>query len=260
MNLKEIHIINSLIEQTLIKHEIEGLKERLIILENYNNFLEKLLGIIIGKDKSVTLLDFLSNNSLSDKVLFIQNKKADVIEELAELHFKKHSSDNTYFLLETNDETFLNHLAFLRETEGAFVINERIDFKKKLEKLDKLNEFNLSESDIKSAITIAERKRLKEQLVKIQPTSNEETKIIPFNFKTFLKYAAIIMLVISLAILIINRINQKNKSPNKSQSEFSNDTLNNKLNVDTIKFNDDSLNESQKLYENEVGEAYSSHK
>jgi len=207
MNLKEIHIINSLIELTLIKHEIEGLKERLITLVNYNDFLEGLLGIIIGKDKSITLLDFLTNNSLSDKFLFIQNKKVDVIEELAELHFKELISDNTIFLLQSNDETFLNHLAFLRETEGAFIINERVDLKKKLEKLGKLNEFNLSENDIKLAITIAERKRLKEHLVKIQPTKIKETKIIAFNFKTALKYAAIIILVVGPAIFIVNRIN-----------------------------------------------------
>lgn len=212
MNLKEIHIINSLIEQTLIKYEIEGLKERLRTLENYNAFSEKLMEIIIGKEKSITLLDFLTLNGLSDKFLFIQNKTVDLIEELAELHFKNLNSANTDFLLQSNNEVFLNHLDFLKETQEAFVIKERVDLKKKFEKLGKLNAFNIEENNIRSAVTLFERKRLKKHLAQLQPGKSQEAKIITFNFKSALRYAAIIVLVVGPAIFIINRINHSNSA------------------------------------------------
>lgn len=210
MNLKELHIINSVIEQALIKYELEGLKERLLSSENYTVFLEKLLNIIINKDTTVGLNDFLTTNGLSNKVLSIQNKTTDIIEELAELHYKGLSSDITQFLIKENNQLFLNHLAFLKETENSFLMKERIDLKKMVEKLGKLGEFNLEENEIQSAIILAERKRLKERFIKLEPKNNKSAKIIDFNFKAVLKYAAIIILVISPSIFIINRINQKN--------------------------------------------------
>lgn len=232
MNLKEIHIINSLLEQSLIKYEIEGLKERLRTLENYNAFSEKLMEIIIGKDSSTTLLDFLTHNGLSDKFLSIQNKTVDVIEELAELHFKGFNSDYTDFLLQSNNEVFLNHLHFLRETQGAFAIKERIDLKKKFEKLGKLNEFSLEEKDIKSAVTLIERKRLKLHLVKLHSEKNPTTKIIAFDFKVALRYAAILVLVVGPAIFIINRINN---TKDKELADKHVKTAHDSLPHDTIK-------------------------
>lgn len=232
MNLKEIHIINSLLEQSLIKYEIEGLKERLRTLESYNAFSEKLMEIIIGKNSSTTLLDFLTHNGLSDKFLSIQNKTVDVIEELAELHFKGFHSDYTDFLLQSNNEVFLNHLHFLRETKGAFTIKERIDLKKKFEKLGKLNEFSLEEKDIKSAVNLIERKRLKQHLAKLQSEKNLTTKIIAFDFKVALKYAAILVLVVGPAIFIINRINN---AKDKELADKHVKTVRDSLPHDTIK-------------------------
>ena len=214
MNLQVIIIINSLIEQSLNRNQIEGLKERLQISENYNAFSLKLLEVIIGKDQSISLLDFLTINGLSDKFLFIQNKTEDVIEELAELHFKKNNSIQSDFLLQSNNQVFLRHLDFLTETEGAFLIKERIEFKKKLEKLSRSNELNLDENYIKFAVILSERKRLKQYLAKLESSKNPATKIIGFNFKMALKYAAIIILVAGPAIFIINRVKHTNNTKN----------------------------------------------
>ena len=199
--------MNSLIEPSLNRNQIDGLKERLRTSENYNAFWQKLLEIIIGKDQSISLLDFLTSNGLSDKFLFIQNKTEAVIEELAELHFKELKSVNTNFLLQSNNQVFLHHLEFLTETASALVIKERVELKKKFQKLDNLNEFNLNEKDIKTAVVASERKRLKQHLSSLESSEKTTAKIIAFDFKAVLKYAAIIILVVGPAIFIINRIN-----------------------------------------------------
>jgi len=235
MNLKEQHIIDSLITEVLDADELFALKNNLATEENYENFLTKLLLIIINKDTTLSLLDFLKFNNLSSKFLFFQNKTTDVIEDLAELSFKGHESENTIYLEQSNNEIFQEHLQFLKETQNAIIFSERIELKKKLEKLDELNKFDLTDSDIKTAITQYERQRLKkhfselaknkESEVKKEPTlqptylvgllpGGSDSKIINFNYKKVLRYAAILILVIGPALFIINKINNQNITPN----------------------------------------------
>ena len=235
MNLKEQHIIDSLITEALDADELFALKNNLITEENYENFLTKLLLIIINKDTTLSLLDFLKFNNLSSKFLFFQNKTTDVIEDIAELSFKGHESENTIYLEQSNNEIFQEHLQFLKETQNAIIFSERIELKKKLEKLDELNKFELTDSDIKTAITLYERKRLKkhfselakkmESEVEKEPTlqathtvgllpGGTDSKIINFNYKKVLRYAAILILVIGPALFIINKINNRNITTN----------------------------------------------
>ena len=130
MNLKEQHIIDSLITEALDADELFALKNNLVTEENYENFLTKLLFIIINKDTTLSLLDFLKFNNLSSKFLFFQNKTTDVIEDLAELAFKGHESENTIYLEQSNNELFQEHLQFLKETQNAIIFSERIELKK----------------------------------------------------------------------------------------------------------------------------------
>ena len=134
MNLKEQHIIDSLITEALDADELFALKNNLITEENYENFLTKLLLIIINKDTTLSLLDFLKFNNLSSKFLFFQNKTTDVIEDIAELSFKGHESENTIYLEQSNNEIFQEHLQFLKETQNAIIFSERIELKKKTRK------------------------------------------------------------------------------------------------------------------------------
>lgn len=235
MNLKEQHIIDSLITEALDADELFALKNNLASEENYENFLTKLLLIIINKDTTLSLLDFLKFNNLSSKFLFFQNKTTDVIEEIAELSFKGHESENTIYLEQSNNEIFQEHLQFLKDTKLAINLFARKELKKKLEKLDELNKFELTDSDIKTAITLYGRKRLKKhfsELAKnkesevekeptLQPTyivgllpGGNDSKIINFNYKKVLRYAAILILVIGPALFIINKINNQNITTN----------------------------------------------
>lgn len=235
MNLKEQHIIDALIKEVLDADELFALKNNLATDENYENFLTKLLLIIINKDTTLSLLDFLKFNNLSSKFLFFQNKTTDVIEDIAELSFKGHESENTIYLEQSNNELFQEHLQFLKETQNAIIFSERIELKKKLEKLDELNKFELTDSDIKTAITLYERQRLKkhfselakkmESEVEKEPTlqathtvgllpGGTDSKIINFNYKKVLRYAAILILVIGPALFLINKINKQDVTTN----------------------------------------------
>ena len=239
MNLKEQHIAESIIKETLDVLELAALKKNLETEANYEIFLSKLLSIITNKDKTISLLDFLKFNNLSGKFLFIQNKKTDIIEELAELFYKGHESENTIYLEQSNNEVFQDHIQFLKDTKLAIELFARKELKKKLEKLDELNAFELTDSDIKTAINLFERHRLKAHFaelakkkeVEVEPAvyysksqisigdrdevlnGNEEpefSKTISSKYKTVLRYAAILILVIGPTIFIVNRINKQN--------------------------------------------------
>ncbi len=241
MNLKEQHIAESIIKETLDVLELAALKKNLETEANYEIFLSKLLSIITNKDKTISLLDFLKFNNLSGKFLFIQNKKTDIIEELAELFYKGHESENTIYLEQSNNEVFQDHIQFLKDTKLAIELFARKELKKKLEKLDELNAFELTDSDIKTAINLFERHRLKAHFaelakkkeVEVEPAvyysksqlsigdrdevlnGNEEpkfSKTISSKDKTVLRYAAILILVIGPTIFIVNQINKQNYS------------------------------------------------
>lgn len=215
MNLKEQHIIDSLISEALDADELSTLKNNLASEDNYENFLSKLLSIIISKDGTVSLFDFLKFNNLSSKFLFFQNKASDIIEDLAELSFKGYESETITFLVQTNNEVFLKHIQFLKETQNAIIFSERISLKKKLEKLDELNGFDLDEKEIKAAITLHERSRLKKHLFELaKKGSSGGGTIVKFNFRQVLKYAAILILVVAPTIIIVNRVNKQKTATN----------------------------------------------
>ena len=217
MNLKEQHIIDSLITEALDADELFALKNNLVTEENYENFLTKLLLIIINKDTTLSLLDFLKFNNLSSKFLFFQNKTTDVIEDIAELSFKGHESENTIYLEQSNNEIFQEHLQFLKETQNAIIFSERIELKKKLEKLDELNKFELTDSDIKTAITLYERQRLKKHFSELAEKGKGGSAggtIIKLDYRQALKYAAILILVIGPALFLINKINKQDVTTN----------------------------------------------
>jgi hypothetical protein len=211
MDLKEIHIVNSIIEEVLSDAEIATLKHNLQSEENYTNFLAKLIEVLIEKDSTINLKDFLEFNNLSLKYLVFKNKINDLLEDLADLKFNGHSSENINFLIDSKNETFSNHLDFLQETSKAVKIDQRATLKKKLEQLDKLNEFDLSEQDIKTAVKLKERARLKTHLAEVNESGKKEAKVISLNFKTVLKFAAVLIFIIGPAIFFINRLNNTEK-------------------------------------------------
>lgn len=238
MNTKEIEISNSIIESVLSTNELANLKQNLQTDDNFQHFLTKYIEIVIGMDESMSLLEFLDFNRIASKFIPLNHKANDLIEELADLSFKGYQSIYTDFLNKTQNKIFLNHLNFLENTQQAIKINQRAELKKKFQQIEKLDTFDLSENEIKSAITILERQKIKNQLNDIAEKENKEkridsekalkygfidevvseekkgTRIISINFKSVLKYAAIIILILSPTIFLINRLNH-NKGNNE---------------------------------------------
>ncbi len=225
MNTKEIEIANSIIESILSTEEIAQLKQSLQTEDNFQHFLSKYIEIAIGMDQSISLMAFLEFNNIASKFASFKHKATDLIEELADLNFNGHNSNSTNFLQSGENAIFLNQLEFLKNTNKAIKINQRSELKKKFQQLEKLDAFDLTENEIKSAINILERQKIKSRLNEIASSEKKEAKIISINFKTVLKYAAIIILILSPAIFFINRLNHiesnngqelaDNKKPNK---------------------------------------------
>jgi hypothetical protein len=206
MNTKEIEISNSIIESVLSANELTILKQYLNTDDNFKNFLTKYVEIVIGMDKSISLAEFLDFNSIASKFIPLNHKANDLIEELADLSFKGYRSIYTDFLNKTQNKIFLNHLNFLENTQQAIKINQRAELKKKFQQIEELNAFDLTENEIKSAITFLERQKIRNRLNDIAVKEKKETKIISINFKSVLKYAAIIILILSPALFLINRL------------------------------------------------------
>ena len=78
-----------------------------------------------------------------------------------------------------------------------------------------LNGFDLGEKEIKAAITLSERNRLKKHLTELSKKgNNDEGTIIKFDFRQVLKYAAILILVVAPTIIIVNRVNKQKTATN----------------------------------------------
>ena len=204
MNLKESDVIKDIIQGGLDKTELSSLRSKLVDEQGFDKFSNKLLQILVQKDTTVSLVDFLELHGISNKFLFIQNKKGDVIEALAELFYKGHESDLIDFLNTNNDE-FNQHVIYLRDTQSAIKLFERQELKKKLEKLDELNAFDLTESDIKIAVVSYERERLRHYLKELankDKGGSTSGNIIRFNFSQAFKYAAVFVVLLGGAYLI----------------------------------------------------------
>jgi hypothetical protein len=192
MNSHELNIANSIMEDALKKLEVEELKHRLTNAENYSAFLDKLVAILIGKDMSLSLFEFLELNSLSDSLLSIQNKRTNLIEGLADFYFKGHSTENSVFLFESHNDVFITHLQFLKDTQAAIIFKERGELKKKFEKLDKLKEFNLTDDEIKAAIIFSERQSLKTRLRELENKEKIEHAVNEIDVGVPLKISALV--------------------------------------------------------------------
>jgi hypothetical protein len=204
MSLKETDIINDILQEGLDKSELAGLKAKLVNEDGYQKFSHKLLQVLVQKDTSISLFDFLELHGLSNKFLHLQNKKEEVFEALAELSHRGYESEIIDFL-KTKNEEFKQHLNYLKESQAAIKLVERQELKKKLAKLDELNTFDLTENDIKNAVQSSERDRLRHRFKELANKDKGGSlggNIIRFDFRQVLKYAAIFIIFLGGAYLI----------------------------------------------------------
>jgi len=163
VELKEIHILNNVLQGLLTKTAQNTLKQKIGSEKEYAKFLIALLDVVIGKRSSPSLKDILSLLGISHIQNDLQQESTNIIEEIADLHFKGYNSEYTKWLQEHKNETFAIHLAFLKETKSGISQTERDSLKNKLVNIDKLDAFEFEEKDIRSGIKLAERVRLKKR-------------------------------------------------------------------------------------------------
>lgn len=210
MNTKEIDIIKDILKETLSDIELTVLKQKFQNEEGFNLLCNALIEVLIEKKNTTSLIQFLQSNSLSEKTIVLKSQTKELIEQLAELYFEGESTENITHLLDTQNTYFVNHINFLNQTHKAFQIEQRAEIKKKLEQFDTLNEFELTDEQIKLAVTLKERERLKNQLLNLTKENLVEAKVVKLNFRAILRYAAILILFIGSSIIVVKQFSKDN--------------------------------------------------
>lgn len=160
---KEINIVHAVVFKILKEQEFVLLKKYLVSEKAYQAFLVKLLEIIIGQEKNLSLNDFFALHGLPENASKFGNKIPDILEEIAELVFKGYTSVYTKWLVESKNEIFLNHLSFLNDLGMGIAKSERDSLKNNFSTRRKIDELEISDQEIRIGFKLLERKRLKER-------------------------------------------------------------------------------------------------
>ena len=198
MNTQESNIVEIVLIKTLSEREKKELRLLLPSEEGYQKFLITLFEILIGKEKTISLENFLDLHSLEGKLAAIKEYSNEIIEDLAELAYNGHSSNYTIWLSETKNEVYLYHLRFAEDIKKVIQLKERIPIRERLNKLEKMKGFELTDAQIERGVIYHERKRLRKRFAELDAkTAKQENK----GFFQ-LKFATIVLLItISGAIL-----------------------------------------------------------
>ncbi len=198
MNTQESNIVEIVLIKTLSEREKKELRLLLPSEEGYQKFLITLFEILIGKEKTISLENFLDLHSLEGKLAAIKEYSNEIIEDLAELAYNGHSSNYTIWLSETKNEVYLYHLRFAEDIKKVIQLKERITIRERLNKLEKMKGFELTDAQIERGVIYHERNRLRKRFAELDAkTAKKENK----GFFQ-LKFATIVLLItISGAIL-----------------------------------------------------------
>ena len=208
MRTKENDIIGLIILDILTEREHRALKLMLETEENYQLFLLKLLNILIGKDSTIPLSDFLDLHNMSGKEINLNNHTNDIIEDIAELAFKGYSSEITLWLNENQNIVYLEHLSFLEDVRSEIEKKERITIKNRLKLLSEMKDFDLTEDEIREGIILYERNRLRKHFAQLSAQEKSVTKVNTSNSPNRLKYASILLLIGVSSIILAYSIPQ----------------------------------------------------
>ena len=266
MNTQESNIVEIVLIKTLSEREKKELRLLLPSEEGYQKFLITLFEILIGKEKTISLENFLDLHSLEGKLAAIKEYSNEIIEDLAELAYNGHSSNYTIWLSETKNEVYLYHLRFAEDIKKVIQLKERITIRERLNKLEKMKGFELTDAQIERGVIYHERNRLRKRFAELDAkTAKKENK----GFFQ-LKFATIVLLItISGAILAFSipgfrnfikkefkELFQKEAPPAKKENDaviapqaLTSDTL---VNVDDAVINKPTTNQIEQVPVTEV--------
>ena len=197
--MKEINTIQQLLSGILNETDYKKLTSIYSSEEQWNDFLNKLLHVLLGIDTTVSNSQLFELHSLYFNDQEIENLKKQIIHEIAELNKQEYDSTVIQWLKDTNNKVFVEHIKFLKDIETGIKTIERKNLKNKLLNLSKQNNFELTDGEIQLALKIIERKRIKSKLVELGKKKNE----LPPNKKTLrFNYAFLILLVVVSSIVL----------------------------------------------------------
>ena len=204
-------------------------------------FLNDLKELFIYNPENETKLNSLAKSMGASKhIEDLKEIQQQFYCQLAEIYLKGETNLDIDKMLEVNNQSFLNEIAFQKELLTSFVLNERINLKSKFNKIDEQSE--ISDEEMESAFKSIERERLKahflelEQILKegaigaefYREVEKEESekltdlstnnldlsgphaKINIFNWKKFAIAASVIGLIATTTFLIFNKEKKQN--------------------------------------------------
>ena len=187
------------------------------------------------------LKEISENQSFSSQLLFdlidfgvekinLQLKEKEIFEEITNdflnellfdlaTSFDENNDQIIKHLLDQNNLQFKENIAFINDSRLTVVKLERENLKNRFNELDLDNELELTDKEIENSIKIIERKSIKASLNKLDENVENKTVKI-FKLSTFLKYAAIFLLIPCsiIGIYITNKRNQVTTANNHNSS------------------------------------------
>lgn len=225
---------------------------------------------ILEPDNETKLISVAKSMGASKHIEALKEIQQQFYCQLAEIYLSGNTNSDIDKLLEVNNQSFLNEIAFQKELQTSFVLNERESLKKKFIDLDNAND--ISPSEMEDAFMQIERERLKEHFKEIDSSINDgtiqdnymaaepsdnyyygskktdistSTSVIKLNWKKLTIAASMVGLVLISSLLIIN----KNKSTNEiAKSDHKKGAIINK--VDSNLPNKDFENKAKELLAN----------
>jgi hypothetical protein len=138
-------------------------------------YLNSLNRILIAKEYDRTLLEEL-NRSYNFPAPQDQDysSRDHYFGKLAETYVLGSNSGSIQYLAKTKNDSFLESLDFIEDVKTAITITERERLKKKMQFLDETEIPDLPEIEIRAAVTLAERERMKEIMRKLDAEEENE--------------------------------------------------------------------------------------
>lgn len=184
-------------------------------LDTYRSVFIDAIERIIGLNQTESIRDFFLGFGIVYSEEEIKLKSEYFLESMAQLYFDGKRTLNINYLLSSSNLVFLNHIDFLKNLKVAVVKHQRKILKSILVDFDSLE---LTNTEFEKATIIHQRKNLKDQLKKADDIQIDHKTIwsILFNKSSLLKFAAAILLLVAITIIVDRPSHIQNENIAKS--------------------------------------------
>lgn len=255
MEVRELDIIAKLLTEVLNKKDYKRLRDKFKTSEDFNEFLNNILSSVVANK---IIVGFSFFDEFQQQINFAEFRRS-LIVEMANMAAEGYSSKSINSLFEFRDEIFIEYFNFINSLNNSIKYIERAKIKKKLNLLSEMNQFEISDEQIEKSIKLNARNELKNKFIRIEKEIIKADDISYFKYKK----VSIIILTISAILLAIlfsgnldiqNIFNSNRQTPELKSVEDSITVISKSDTVNVLK---DSSDKAQKVFESEVGEAYS---